>query len=81
MIPLFVNISPFHILIGLAGVTIAWLVYLVVYRLYLSPIADFPGPKIAALTHWYECYYDVLAPGAGMYIWEVEKMHQKYGMF
>jgi len=49
--------------------------------LYLSPIADFPGPKIAALTHWYEWYYDVLAPGAGMYIWEIEKMHQKYGMF
>ena len=50
-----------------------------VWRLCLSPLAKFPGPKLAALTLWYECYYDVLKPGGGMYIWKIEKMHQRYG--
>ena len=50
-----------------------------VWRLCLSPLAKFPGPKLAALTLWYECYYDVLKPGGGMYIWKIEEMHQRYG--
>ncbi|KAI9774497.1 MAG: hypothetical protein M1839_001685 [Geoglossum umbratile] len=63
---------------AIAGV--ACLLYVVcrsIYRLYLSPIAKFPGPKLAALTYWYEIYYDVIK--GGMYIWEIEKMHKKYG--
>ena len=34
----------------------AWLVYVVaqiVHRLYFSPIAKFPGPTLAAASHWY----------------------------
>lgn len=65
---------------ALAGAALlAYTIYGAIYRLYLSPLARFPGPKIAALTRWYECYYDVFSPGGGMYMWEVEKMHQKYG--
>jgi hypothetical protein len=48
-----------------------------VYRLYLSPISKFPGPKLAALTLWYEFYYDVVKTGT--YMAEIKKMHDKYG--
>ena len=51
--------------------------YEVIYRLYLSPVAKFPGSKLAALTFWYEFYYDVIKRGT--YMWEVERMHEIYG--
>jgi hypothetical protein len=31
---------------------ILWTLYGAIYRLYLSPISAFPGPKLAALTFW-----------------------------
>jgi hypothetical protein len=31
---------------------VLWTLYGVIYRLYLSPISGFPGPKLAALTFW-----------------------------
>lgn len=50
---------------------------LVVYRLFISPIARFPGPKRAAIFGWYESYYDLVHKGK--YLFEIEKMHDKYG--
>lgn len=58
-------------------VAVLYAVYGIIWRLYLSPIAKFPGPKLAAVTLWYEFYYDVLKNGR--YMWEIEKMHERYG--
>lgn len=52
--------------------------YGVIYRLYLSPIAHFPGRKLAALTFWYEFYFDVIRRGS--YVWEIRDMHETYGI-
>lgn len=38
-------------------------VSLTVFRLFLCPIAKFPGPRIAAATYWYEFYFDVIKRG------------------
>lgn len=50
---------------------------LAIYRLFFSPLAGFPGPKLAALTNLYEFYYDFF--GNGRYVFEIKKMHEKYG--
>ena len=50
---------------------------LITYRLGFSNLARFPGPKIAAATHWYEFYYDWFQ--GGKYIFVIEEMHKKYG--
>ncbi|KAH8427074.1 cytochrome P450 [Aspergillus melleus] len=55
----------------------AWIIYGAIWRLYWSPLAGFPGPKCVALTFWVEFYYDVVKNG--MFMWEIEKMHVKYG--
>ena len=49
-----------------------------IYRLYFSPLADIPGPRLAALTLWYEFYHDFLRKGK--YLWVIAEMHAKYGM-
>lgn len=49
----------------------------IIYRLYFHPLSKFPGPTLAAISYLPEIYYDVLK--GGMYIWEIERMHDKYG--
>jgi len=53
------------------------IIYGIVYRLYLSPIASFPGPKLAALTFGYEFYYDII--NRDQYIWKIKELHEIYG--
>jgi len=59
-----------------------WFLYcslIAVYRLFLHPLARFPGRKIAAATKWYEFYYDIIKGEGGQYAGEIDKMHEKYG--
>jgi len=51
--------------------------YLIYYRLYLSPISRFPGPRFAAATYLYEFYYDIIL--GGKYIWKIRELHERYG--
>ncbi|GKZ75835.1 hypothetical protein AnigIFM56816_003291 [Aspergillus niger] len=61
----------------LATLVMTYWLSIAVYRLHLSPLAIFPGPKLAALTGWYEFYFDYWKEGK--YIFEIERLHQVYG--
>ncbi|KAL4990612.1 cytochrome P450 [Aspergillus falconensis] len=61
----------------LAILILIYNIILVIYRLYFSPLAKFPGSKITAATGWYEFYFDYWKNGK--YIFEIERMHQVYG--
>ncbi len=62
--------------LGVAA-SILWAILLVVYRLYVSPLAKFPGSKLAVSTMWYEFYYQAVK--GGQYPWVIQKMHEEYG--
>lgn len=47
------------------------------YRLYLHPLARFPGPRVAAASFLYEVYWDFV--GNGAYLFKTQGMHDKYG--
>lgn len=70
-------LSPGVLLFGIS-LFVLYVIALGVYRLYFSPIAKFPGPRLAALTLWYEFYFDVVQKG--QYTWEIGKMHDRYGV-
>lgn len=67
-----------RVFLTLALAQCAWLLSVALYRLYLSPLAKIPGPKLAALTSWYDFYYDVILPGR--YVFKIKDLHKKFGM-
>ena len=60
-----------------ALLTTLYTLYGLINRLYFSPLAKFPGPKLAAATRWYEFYYDVVK--RNRFSWQIQKMHDRYG--
>lgn len=59
-----------------------WLTYRFVLCLYnispFHPLYRFPGPRLAAMTFFYEAWYDFFL--MGRYAHEIRRMHEKYGM-
>ncbi|KAL4982116.1 cytochrome P450 [Aspergillus falconensis] len=66
-----------RLIISLPVLLALGLVVRTIYRLYFDPLHHIPGPKLAAITHLYEFYHDVIR--GGLFIWEIERMHREYG--
>ena len=47
------SLSTVATMTAIAAILLLYVVSTAVYRLFLSPIAKFPGPRLAALTFWY----------------------------
>ncbi|TVY28782.1 Cyrochrome P450 monooxygenase [Lachnellula hyalina] len=75
---LFFDILPQTTFFGvILALVVVWCIQTAVYRLYFSPIAHFPGPKLAAFTLWYEFYYDAWL--GGQYVFKIHRLHAQYG--
>lgn len=61
-----------------AALLAAYIVTLALYRLYFSRISHIPGPRLAALTYFYQFYYDVF-PHSGQFMFEYGRLHEQYG--
>ena len=63
-----------HPLIVISG-CLCYLAGIAIYRLFFDPLAKFPGPKLAALTRYYEAYYDVVQNG--QYTYKIDQLHRE----
>ncbi|PGH23567.1 hypothetical protein AJ80_02347 [Polytolypa hystricis UAMH7299] len=71
------SFCPSNLAAAVALYTLLHALILVLYRLFLSPIAAFPGPILARVTFLYEFYYDFVRDG--QYYRRIGEMHEKYG--
>lgn len=44
-----------------------YVIVLAIWRLYFSPLTKIPGPKLAALTQWYETYLEIFKREGGQF--------------
>lgn len=63
------------LLLPLVVTTVVYFLSFVLYRLFLHPLAKFPGPKLAAITRYYEAYYDIVHNG--QYTFKIAELHKR----
>lgn len=62
----------------LLGSVVTYGLVALVYRLHFHPLSKFPGPRLAAITGFYEIYF---ALTAGSFDEEIERLHEQYGQY
>ena len=74
----FIHETSISTAFGVVGAfLLSYAIFGTIYRLYFHPLAKFPGPKLAAVTLWYEFWIDCIM--YGQYTFEIGRMHEKYG--
>ncbi|KAK5676948.1 hypothetical protein LTS10_010712 [Elasticomyces elasticus] len=55
------------------------LAFIILQRLYAHPLSNIPGPRIAALTTWWETYIDVFQGAGSQFYSHLRGLHDKHG--
>ena len=71
--------SFWKLLIASGPVLFVYIAGLYLYRLFLHPLSKFPGPKLAAISNWYEFYWDVVRQGD--FTRHIQELHRKHGKY
>ena len=74
-------ITTFDVVVAALLLFASFLLTLSVYRLYLHPLAQVPGSKLAALSSWHELWYDCFHGGGGQHAFKMREMHDIYGTY
>ncbi|KAL8786839.1 MAG: hypothetical protein Q9195_008032 [Heterodermia aff. obscurata] len=61
---------------GIVALIFLYRALVIIYRLLLSPLAKFPGPKLAAATSWYEAFFDIRSKNFPDIL---SNLHDRYG--
>ncbi|KIK58356.1 hypothetical protein GYMLUDRAFT_1006072 [Collybiopsis luxurians FD-317 M1] len=61
----------------LVSLLLSYLAGLALYQLFFHPLHKFPGPVLAAVSSWYEVYYNLIK--GGEFITELERLHKLHG--
>ncbi|EMC92456.1 hypothetical protein BAUCODRAFT_78040 [Baudoinia panamericana UAMH 10762] len=62
----------------LLGVCVALSCALIIRQLFYHPLSGVPGPRLAALTSWWECIIDLHRDGGGRYYFYLKRLHEEY---
>ena len=74
------NIALREIVLAIVALYTIFIVVEGIRRVWFHPLSRYPGPRLAALTLWWQCYYDVFLNGGGQLLAHLEPLHEKYGM-
>ena len=64
------------LLVGLQ-LSLCWLFYVTIFRLFFHPLAQISGPRLAAITDLYRFYYTVIRRGDLLN--HLKDLHKIYG--
>ncbi len=57
----------------------AYCAIVVIYRFYFHPLRAFPGPRLGAISGWYQAYHDIWKDG--YFTTHLKALHNIYGAF
>ena len=62
---------------ALICIYICYSFFLVAQRLFFHPLRKFPGPRLAAITGWYETYHEAVL--GGTFVKQYGRWHKIFG--